>query len=409
MINATNVMIENQKYNSIKPEKNYKGRKLNSKTAQKQVKIGIVGAAGDIINFVHLPNLKRNPKAHFSAFCDRNIEKVNAIIKEKSYEVDYVTDNYDQMLDDSEIQLIIAGLPHEIHHEVIKKASQAGKDIFIEKPMGLSPNECLDLLPIIKKSGIRVMIGHNRRFAPSYIDAKNIYQNSMHTKPAILTYRVADPLPQYYEYEIPEGGRIYGEECHFFDLLAWFLEDEPIKIYTEGDLLDFQITIKFKRGSRAVLTSSAQGGMGIPKELFECHADYQSIIVEGNVCLTHAGNHGDYRIINYPLHFDPYPDIPNTSEGYRLRMKKYAIDNFQGKFKTFSQPFGSKGHYEELDECMNAILENRRFAADEIDGARAVLCCDAAVRSLQTGHPEELDFSDFRLKQYDTITYNKQK
>jgi len=234
------------------------------------------------------------------------------------------------------------------------------------------------------------MVGHNRRFAPTFVDAKKIYKEQMGGKAAVLVYRVADPLPYLYD-EKPEGGRIFGEACHFFDLLSWFLDSEPVRIYNEGDLNDFHITVSFENGSRAVITSSAQGGMGYPKELFECFCNYQSVIVEGNVCLTHSGPCGQVTVKNYPLFFDPYPYLPNDLNGYRQRMANYAKDEFEGKFKEFSHPMGYKGHYEELDECIDAILNDRPFSANEIDGARAIICCDAAVKSAETGLPVSID------------------
>ncbi|MFP4385487.1 MAG: Gfo/Idh/MocA family protein, partial [Spirochaetia bacterium] len=255
------------------------------------VQIGILGACGARMNFSHLPNLQANPRARFRAFCDLNEAGARLIAETKGYEVGCITCDIDRVVEDPSVDLLVAGLPHEIHKEVILKACRAGKDLFIEKPMVLHPEESDEVLQAVKESGIRLMIGHNRRFAPTYTDAKQIYRESMGGKPAVLSYRVADPLPQLYA-EKPEGGRIYGEACHFFDLLSWFLDAEPVRIYNEGGLEDFHITIKFSDGSRGVITSSSQGGMGYPKELFECFADYQSIIVEGNMCLTHSGRCG---------------------------------------------------------------------------------------------------------------------
>lgn len=355
----------------------------------KTVNIGIVGACGGRMTYSHIPNLAANSRARFRAFCDLNREKAEELVASKGYRVDYVTDDVDRLMQDTDIDLLVAGLPHEIHKEMILKAAAHGKDLFIEKPMVLSPDECHEVMQAVKKSGIRLMIGHNRRFAPTYVDAKRIYTDSMRRAPAILSYRVADPLPYLYE-EKPEGGRIYGEVCHFFDLFAWFLESEPVKIYAEGDLNDFHITVKFDNGSRGVITSSASGGMGYPKELFECFAGYQSVIVEGNVCLTHSGPNGHVKVSQYPLFFDPYPFLPNDLSGYRQRMANYAKDYYHTGFQVFSHPMGFKGHYEELDECIDAIVNERPFSANETDGARAIICCEAAVQSIRCGLPVAL-------------------
>lgn len=343
------------------------------------------------MNFSHLPNLAANDKARFRAFCDLNVERAKEIAVTKGYQVDYFTDNVDELMKDPECDLLVAGLPHEVHESIVLKACEAGKDIFIEKPLTLSVESCKKIVDAVRESGIRVLIGHNRRFAPIFIDAKYYYKTHMHGKKAVLTFRVADPLPYLMADDMPEGGRIFGEHCHFFDFFSWFLDSEPKSIYTSGDYNNNSIAITYEDGSVATIISSAMGGMGYPKELFECFADYQSVIVEGNMCLTHAGACGQTKVTNYPLFCDPYPDLPIDLDGYRLRMAKYAKDQFEGKFKEFSHPSGYKGHYEELDECLNAMLEGRPFSANEVDGARAIICCDAAVRSMKTGLPVLID------------------
>lgn len=346
------------------------------------------------MTFSHLPNLAANPRAAFAAFCDLDVAKAEREVAERGYRVGYVTADLGRLLADDGISLLVAGLPHEAHKEVILRACDAGKDLFIEKPMVVSPDECSQVLAAVKRSGIRLMIGHNRRFAPTFTDAKRIYREKMHGKQAVLTYRVADPLPYLYA-ERPSGGRIYGEMCHFFDLFAWFLDAEPIRIYTEGDLSDFHITVAFDDGSRGVMTSSASGGMGYPKELFECFADYQSLIVEGNMCLTHSGACGQVTVTNYPLFMDPYPGLPGDLDGYRQRMANYAKDQYEGKFRTFSHPSGYKGHYEELDACIEAILSHRPFPANEVDGARVIVCCESAVLSSMRGAPVLVRRADY--------------
>ena len=355
------------------------------------VNIGIIGACGLRMTFSHLPNLQANPLAHFRAFCDLDEHKARKIAKDEGYTVDYYTDDVDELMRDDKIDLLIAGLPHEIHEEIILKAVKHGKDIFIEKPMVLGIESCQNVLDAIRAAKIRVMIGHNRRFAPTFTDAKHIYDNIMHGKPCVISYRVADPLPRLYKEDPALGGRIYGEQCHFFDLLSWFTGSEPIEIYTIGNINDHHISIKFENGSIGVIISSAQGGAGYPKEHFECFADNQTIVVEGNVCLTHCGPCQQTTVKHYPLFFDPYPGLPGNLEGYRQRMANYGKDQYEGKFKVFSHPSGYKGHYEELDACIKAILGNKPFPANETDGARAVYCCAAAVESINTGKPVSIN------------------
>ncbi|MEZ4993484.1 MAG: Gfo/Idh/MocA family oxidoreductase [Saprospiraceae bacterium] len=74
------------------------------------------------------------------------------------------------------------------------------------------------------------------------------------------------------------GGRIIGEVCHFIDLMQYFTDAEPVKVYadcidTGNDLItpedNLAVTVKFSNGSVGNLTYLANGDKGMPKELIE--------------------------------------------------------------------------------------------------------------------------------------------
>ena len=73
------------------------------------------------------------------------------------------------------------------HYEMAKMAMQSGKDVFIEKPVTVTPEEAQDLLEIQKNKGIKVQVGHVERFNPAFQAAKNI----IHTPLFIETHRLA--------------------------------------------------------------------------------------------------------------------------------------------------------------------------------------------------------------------------
>src|SRR5690606_18918717 len=130
-----------------------------------------------------------------------------------------------------------------------------------------------------KEAGVTLMVGFNRRFADVSKAIKKAFLNL--TEPVFVNIRVnAGFIPKEHWTQNPEigGGRIIGEMCHFIDLMQYFSDSEPIKVYaecinTENEKLkaddNISIIVKFKNGSIGNLVYLANGDKSLPKELIE--------------------------------------------------------------------------------------------------------------------------------------------
>ena len=91
--------------------------------SNEKINVGVVGACGALVTFMHLINLRRHPKVHMRAFCDLDEEKLKVAAEKDG--VDYYTMDVEKLLADPEIQLVVAGLPHEVHKDVVLRAARA--------------------------------------------------------------------------------------------------------------------------------------------------------------------------------------------------------------------------------------------------------------------------------------------
>jgi threonine dehydrogenase-like Zn-dependent dehydrogenase len=135
----------------------------NAKIAAKdELKIGLIGA-GNLAKWAHLPALKKISGANLHAVYS------SSGARGKSYALRfgaaYACSDYEEMLNDADIDVILISSASHHHARETVAALNAGKHVFVEKPMAVSIEECRDIYRAVQESGKQVCIGFNRRFA----------------------------------------------------------------------------------------------------------------------------------------------------------------------------------------------------------------------------------------------------
>lgn len=188
----------------------------------------------------------------------------------------------DAIFGDPEVDTVVVLTRHDSHAKFAIRALEAGKHVFVEKPLALTEEELDAIEAAAKTSGKIVTAGFNRRFAPL---ARSLQKDlSKRAGPAALVLTVnAGNIPRDHWTQDPAtgGGRIIGEACHFLDL-ARFLVGSPILSATAlpaadrlGRAIDdiAHLSVAFEDGSTAVVHYLANGSNGFPKERIEAFAD----------------------------------------------------------------------------------------------------------------------------------------
>lgn len=273
---------------------------LKARTATEvKIRVGIVGA-GNFAATTHLPNLARL-KDRFALHVVLSRTGANARAIAEQFGAAYATTDFDQLLSDDAIDLVIIATRHDLHGSMVLKALHAGKDVFVEKPLTLDPAD-LDQLRVFYETQINpplLMTGYNRRFSPAIKRAREILQDRI--APMIVNYRMnAGYLPPDHWVHSPEGGgRNLGEACHIYDLFN-FLTGSTVraiqaasisptgKQYFKND--NFVATISYEDGSVCTLTYTALGSKSHPKETMEIFCDGKVLSMIDYESLTVAGS-----------------------------------------------------------------------------------------------------------------------
>jgi predicted dehydrogenase len=201
---------------------------------------------------------------------------------------DYCTTGLDELLADDRIDSIVIASPHHLHARQVIAALEAGKHVFVEKPLCLDEDELTRIEAAHRRAGRVLMVGFNRRFAPMAAELKRFVGDA--GEPLFLQYRVNAgfiPTEHWVHDPLVGGGRLVGEAVHFIDLASWVIGAAPEAISAQG-LPDsgryrsdnFAIRLQYPDGSLAEIAYLANGSRALGKERVEVHGGGRSAVLE---------------------------------------------------------------------------------------------------------------------------------
>ncbi|AZN41288.1 Gfo/Idh/MocA family protein [Paenibacillus albus] len=141
-----------------------------------KLKVGVLGC-GVISQAAHLEACARANNIELVAICDVAHDLVEKMVHKYNPKRAYT--NYDEMLADPEVEAVIIGIADQFHVPMAKKAVLAGKHVLVEKPLGVTVEECEELEVIVKRSNLTFQVGNMKRFDPGIAYAKNFIKDEM--------------------------------------------------------------------------------------------------------------------------------------------------------------------------------------------------------------------------------------
>jgi predicted dehydrogenase/threonine dehydrogenase-like Zn-dependent dehydrogenase len=253
-----------------------------------RVTLGVLGA-GNFANAVLLPAVRKLPYVKLRGIASGSGLSANHAARKFGF--DYVAESAEQLLSDAEINTIAILTRHHLHAKQVLMTLAAGKHVFCEKPLAITPQELDEIMQARdwelesgetsqqpgKATSPLLMIGFNRRFAPLSCQLHAFLQSRQ--EPLAAHYRVnAGYIPPTHWVHDPlqGGGRLIGEGCHFIDFLAFLVGEPPVAVTAQA-LPDegryrqdnFVLSFEFSDGSLGMLTYLANGDKAFPKERVE--------------------------------------------------------------------------------------------------------------------------------------------
>jgi threonine dehydrogenase-like Zn-dependent dehydrogenase len=133
------------------------------KLTSDKIKIALIGA-GSFAKEVHLHNLEKL-KNFYNIYAIMSRTGSNATSIARQYKAKYATTNYQEILNDSDVDMVMICTRHNLHAQYSIEAMKKGKAVFVEKPMALNKKEMEEVFKTIQETGVPYLVGFNRRFS----------------------------------------------------------------------------------------------------------------------------------------------------------------------------------------------------------------------------------------------------
>lgn len=337
------------------------------KKMMKDMNVGIIGAGR--IAHVHATNLTSyiahvRVKTIADPYLTDNAKKW---ITECG--IENITKDYKEILGDSDIDAVFICSSTDTHARFTREAAEAGKHIFCEKPIDLNPEEIIKTINAVKKEGVKLQVGFNRRFDHNYLALKEAVLKKKIGDLHLVRITSRDPAPPSIEYIKKSGGLFMDMTVHDFDMVRFLTDSEVDEIFAYGDVkvdpaigragdIDTAIiSMRMKNGVLAFIENSRETKYGYDQR--------------GEV----FGSRGAMESGNDTLH----SAVLSDSKGVHAEKPLYFfLERYNNAYVA------------EVSNFLQAVRKDKPVSVSGIDGLHSILVAEAALKSLHSGKSEKV-------------------
>ena len=312
--------------------------------------------------YTHSQNILEHPNALLTAIYSRS-HKENI-----PQGVNFYND-YEKLINSEDLDAVVIATPTFTHKKIACLCAANGLDIFLEKPMALTLEDCDNIIDAAYSSNVKLFLAHVLRFWPSYFHVRNFIKSSKSTIGKIREIEAKRlstfPWSEWFADESKSGGVILDLSIHDLDYVNWILgyfisiscKAKKIKQYGMKVYGKSTTILKFEKEKKAEVEASWAEKPGIP---LNTYANVKG--TEGNIEFNGEG----------------------IFEGYPIEIIE-PLESFDG-------------YYNEISHFIDCIIHrDKNLAVNGEDGKISVAICLAAIESANN-KGKEIFFDDFLKK-----------
>jgi predicted dehydrogenase len=385
------------------------------------IRIGAIGC-GPFMAAQHLQTIRRADDLTLVHLAD--IDEAALKAAAGRFGPERASTRWQDVIEDPAVDVVVVGVVPKAHPIIARAAIEAGKSLYVEKPLAETTAEALAVHRLARQRRVSVAVGFNRRFAPATAAVARAFAGA--GRPVSVSYRLSDddrvrPPSQQWK----KADRLVVEAVHIFDLLAWLIASEPVRIFArQARFNDDLVTIEFADGSVASIHSSSYGTLAQPKEHLTAILDRTAVEMIDFVEVRTYGAAGSYQRACFAGRaFDGYDNAHVAAfaaegltayQALRTRYHQALIDSGvlddsgdQAAWARFAELLGSppppqinycpdKGWGASLETFCRAVAHGVPAPnAAPADAVRANACAAAARKSIDSGLPVALSAADW--------------
>ncbi len=329
----------------------------------KQLNIGIIGAGR--IGKVHMQSITYNvPSAKVLGITDVFKDGLQELADK--YGIEKVYNDYKEMLADKDIDAVLVCSSTDTHADISIEAAQAGKHIFCEKPVDLTPEKVQAVIDAVAKAGVKLQVGFNRRFDHNFAHVRSLINEGKVGELELIKITSRDPAPPPAEYAAVSGGMFLDMTIHDFDMARFLAGCDVEEVYASatclvdpaigeaGDVDTAIINLKFANGALGVIDNSRRAAYGYDQRI-EVFGSLGAAMASNDTPTNVTVMNGDGVTTDKPLYF--------------------FLERYMQSFR------------DEMIQFVDAIQNDKPTPTTGVDGLNSILVALAAKKSVKEGRP----------------------
>jgi myo-inositol 2-dehydrogenase/D-chiro-inositol 1-dehydrogenase len=273
-----------------------------------KLRVGLLGAG--FITSIHADCLKRCQDAELFAVASPTKGRAKAFAKKHNIPHNFT--DYRKLLEMDEIDLVVIGIPNDVHCKATVDAAAAGKHIILEKPMCLNLGEADRMLVACRSAKVKLMYAEELCFAPKYVRLKQLLDSGALGAPVLLKQSEKHDgphAPHFWDVNRSGGGVTMDMGCHAIEFFRWMLGRPSVtSVYaqmnrsvhsekTRGED-NALLILEFSNGAVALAEESwtKLGGMDDRAEVHGSKGVAYADLLHGNSIETYSSVGYDYAV-----------------------------------------------------------------------------------------------------------------
>ena len=358
-----------------------------STNAARPVGVGIIGSR--FISTIHAESLRACPQAEIRAVAAATASSAGEFARR--FDVPRHFDDYRRLLALPEIDMVVVGVPNDLHAQVAVDAAAAGKHVVMEKPLCLNLAEADRMIEACRAAKVKLMYAEELCFTPKYVRLKQLLDSGALGRPVLVKQAEKHDGPHaahFWDVERAGGGVTMDMGCHAIEFFRWMLGRPPItSVYaqmstsvhgerTRGE--DNAILIlEFEGGATALAEESwtKLGGMDDRAEVHGSEGVAYADVLHGNAIETYSAKGYDYAV-----------EKAGSTRGWSF---------------TIYEEAWNYGFPQEMAHFVDCVQNDRAPAVTGEDGRTVLAAIFAAYESARTGRKVPFPFASTARKPID--------
>jgi predicted dehydrogenase len=272
------------------------------------VRVGLIGSR--FVSTIHAESLRTVPQAELFAVASPTEDHAPRFAQK--FGIPHVFTDYRKLLELDEIEMVVLGLPNDLHHRATLDAAAAGKHVVCEKPLCLNLRQADEMIAACRAAGVKLMYAEELCFAPKYVRLKKLLDQGALGRPTLIKQSEKHDgphAPHFWDVNRSGGGVTIDMGCHAIEFFRWMLGKPKIQtVYaqtttqvhgrrTQGDD-NALLILEFEGGCLALAEESwtKLGGMDDRAEVHGSGGLAYADLLHGNAIETYSAGGYDYAV-----------------------------------------------------------------------------------------------------------------